>query len=181
MMSESTFLFLDQTAWTAIAAIGSILVVLVALLPIFLDKPILKVTIKAKDTIGGTGRHNFELSILNSGRRKINVDTVIIKYKDIEPNITKIDDDKSEIIEGKRILISDDSWPFTAISIPISIYVQDSKGKRWYVKRSNFKLFMKELICLNDEKPKTIKEEEMARKEEKRKELESKNSKWRVF
>lgn len=177
-MDAATFLYLDQTAWTAIAAIGSFLVVFVALLPIFLDRPNLKVTIKETDTIGSTGRHNFEISVLNIGRRKINIDTIVIQYKDFPPHIISINSGMEELIEGKRVIINDDSWPLTAITVPKNIYVQDSKGKRWFIRRSNFKLFMTKITKLNDEKPKTINEEERLKKLEKKKDLEKKNSKW---
>jgi hypothetical protein len=148
------FLGLDQTAWTAIASLGSIFVVIVALIPIFLDKPSLKVNIKALDEIGSTGRYIFELSILNTGRRKINIDNIVIEYKDIEPHIIKINESDNEIIEGRRIIIKDDSWPLTAISIPKVIFVIDSKGKKWKVNKYSFNRFMKKLVEKNQEKPK---------------------------
>jgi hypothetical protein len=99
----------------------------------------------------------------------------------MEPHIINIDDRISEIIEGKRIIVKDDSWPLTAITVPKAIFAQDSKGKRWYIKRNNFILFMKSIIKLNDEIPKTIKEEERARKISRRKHLEDENSRIEVL
>ena len=136
------FLGLDQIAWTAIASLGSILVVIVALIPILLDKANIKVTIKALDEIGATGRYLFEVVVVNTGRRKTYIENLIIEYIDFQPHIITIDKEENEIIEGKRIIIRNDSWPLTSISIPKSIYVVDSKGKKWRVKKQNFRTFI---------------------------------------
>ena len=175
------FLCLDQTAWTAIAAIGSIFVVIVALIPVFLDKPRLKINIKSLEEIGNTGRYKYEITIVNFGRRKINIDNLVIEYVDIEPHIITIQESENEIIEGKRIILKDDSWPFTAISIPKTIYVVDSKGKKWRIGKRKFKQFIRKIENANSETPKTVKEETIERKKQLQKELELKDSKFQVF
>lgn len=158
------FLGLDQTAWTAITSIGSLIVVFVALIPIFKDKAKLNVNLRALDQIGQTGRYEFEISIVNTGRRNAYIDNVIIEYNDFKHHIIKEMNDLSEIVEGERKIIKNDSWPLTAISTVKRIFVVDSTGKRWKVNKKNLKMFLHEIEKKNIEKAASIKEQERERR-----------------
>jgi len=161
----------DQTVWTAIAAIGSIAVTIVALMPILKDRHNLKLHIRCLDEVSSTGRYMVEISVTNIGRRKAFLDNLIIEYVDFQPNIDNINPNQAELEEGRHTIIKSDSWQLTAISKPKDIYVVDSLGKKWRIRKDEFKKFIRDIEKLNHEKAPTIREEEK-RREQLRKEYE---------
>ena len=165
------FLYLDQTAWTAIAAIGSIVVAFIAVIPIFRDRAKIKVTIKNLEEISSTGRIKIALTITNCGRRTVYLDRIMVSYVDVKPYEKTIDVRECEIHEGRWLTIIDDSWSLTSISKPRRLMIIDTVGRKWKTPYFEFKKLVKVLEIRNKEKAKTVKQEVRDRKNKKKQEI----------
>lgn len=161
-MEPETFLGLNQTAWSALGAIVSVAVVVLALVPLLKDKANLKVFFRGLDELGSV-RNHMEISITNIGRRISYIDSIEFKYIDTSPILKSISAEYSDLPEGRNVKIITDSYPVTAISKINEINVIDSTGRRWKSPRLLLKKFVRDMERINNEIPKSVAEESAER------------------
>lgn len=133
--------------WDALSAIGTIAVAVVAVVPIFRDRPILRIHMFRTQDIDSTGRRTAYVSITNTGRRPATLDRIVVEY-DRQFNHTKtIDSNKSTLNESQSINVEVGSVFYLLGNSPAKrVYVVDSTGKKWRAGHIHMKQWIKDLM-----------------------------------
>jgi len=161
-MEPDKFLGFNQTEWSALGAIVSVGVIVLALVPLLKDKANLKVFLRGLDKLGSV-RNLMEISITNIGRRISYIDSIEFEYIDTNPILKSISAEYSDLPEGRNVKIITDSYPVTAISKIKAISVIDSTGRRWKYRKLLLKAFVRDMERINNEIPKSVAEESSER------------------
>ena len=132
--------------WDAFTAFGTIAVAIVAVIPIFRDRPILRVHMFRTEDIDSTGRKKAYVSITNKGRRPVTIDRLVVEY-DSEINHTEtLKSGRCRLNESESLNVEIGSVFYLLGNSPAKrVFVVDSTGKKWRAGRMHTKRWIKAL------------------------------------
>lgn len=130
--------------WDALTAFGTIAVAIVAVIPIFRDRPILRVHMFRTEDIDSTGRRKAYVSITNKGRRPAMVDRIVIEY-DREFNHTEaLNSERRRLTESESVNVEIGGVFYVLGNTPAKrVVVVDSTGKKWRASPGHVKDWIK--------------------------------------
>ena len=138
--------------WDALTAFGTIAVAIVAVIPIFRDRPILRVHMFRTEDIDSTGRRKAYVSITNKGRRPATIDRIVIQY-DSEFNQTEtLCSERYRLTESESVNVEIGSVFYVLGNTPAKhVFVVDSTGKKWRASRGHVKDWIKAIAAEEEE------------------------------